>query len=77
MTDFNLKDLITFKGKVDNSKFCQMGAFLVSSFIVIYMAMKATLTEWAFGFYMMAWVGARFASMWAGIKSKSVDLTKA
>lgn len=66
----DLTDLITYKGRVDNAKFCQIGAFLVSSWVVFYMTLKSSLTEWAFGLYMAAWVGARVASMWAGMKAQ-------
>jgi hypothetical protein len=64
-------DLVTYKGRVDNAKFCQIGAFIVSSFVILFMTFKNVLTEWAYGLYMVAWVGARVASMWAGIKAKA------
>lgn len=67
-SEFNLADLITTKGKIDNAKFCQIGAFFVSSFVVYYMTIKGGLTEWAFWGYMGAWVGARAFSLMAAVK---------
>lgn len=67
-TTFDLTDLITYKGRVDNAKFCQIGAFFLSSWVIYYMTLNNRLTEWAFGLYMAAWVGARVASMLAGLK---------
>lgn len=67
---FDLSDLITHNDKVDNAKFCQIGAFFVSSWVIYYMTLKGQLTEWALGLYMGAWVGARVASLVATLMAK-------
>lgn len=76
-TTFDLTDLITYKGRVDNAKFCQMGAFFLSSWVIYHMELNGKLTEWAFGLYMAAWVGARVASMMAALRAKTIDLPAA
>ena len=69
---FDLTELITHDGHLDNAKFCQIGAFFVSSYVIYFMTLKGQLTEWAFGLYMGAWVGARVASLWAKLKGQSM-----
>lgn len=70
---FSLTDFITTNGKGDNAKLCQMGCFLVSSYVVFYMTIKGGLTEWAFWGYMGAWVGARGWSLMAAVKGQKTN----
>jgi hypothetical protein len=72
-SEFDLTDLITNKNKVDNAKFCQIGAFFISSWVVFYMTLKNALTEWAFGLYMASWVGARAISLIAAMRTKKEE----
>lgn len=54
---FDLKDLISIRGKVSSSKMARLGAFMVSTWCFIYLTANDKLTEWYFMGYMAAWVG--------------------
>lgn len=55
---FNLKDLVSVDGKLDEKKFTRFGAWVISTwgFVYILVSDVKTLPEWYFIGYMGAWV---------------------
>lgn len=54
----DLSDLITGdNGRVSSSKFCQTGAWVVSTWGFASMVQQGKMTEWYFIGYMTAWTG--------------------
>ena len=72
----DLCDLIMHGDKVDLTKFCQIVALIVSSWVVYFMTLNHKLTEWAFGLYMGAWVGARAISLIAALRGQQQEQQK-
>lgn len=62
--NFDLRDLIvdTVSGKVSLFKLGQLVALAVSTWALVYETRRGHLTEWLFGFYMVAWAGANIAN---------------
>lgn len=65
---YSLSDLITTGGRMDLSKVGQLVAMIASTWVFIHMEMRAATVEWYAGLYMLAWVGARFGSLYAKIR---------
>jgi hypothetical protein len=55
---FDLRDLITRNGKLDEKKFTRFGAWVVSTWGFVYLLINESekLSEWYFIGYMGAWV---------------------
>jgi hypothetical protein len=60
--DFDLKHIVMQDGKISLSKFGQLVAMFISTWVVVYQTRHNQLTEWIFTGYMLAWSGANFAS---------------
>jgi hypothetical protein len=63
-TDFDVRWGIvdTATGKFSLYKFCQLGAFFFSSWVLVHETRAGKLNEWLFGSYMLAWAGANIAN---------------
>lgn len=68
---YSLSDLITSDKHMDLSKIGQLVALVASTWVFIHMEMRAATVEWYAGLYMLAWVGARFGSLYAKLKGDS------
>lgn len=55
---FDLRDLVSVDGKLDEKKFTRFGAWVLSSwgFVYLLISQPATFPEWYFTVYMGAWV---------------------
>jgi len=60
--------------RLDAEKVFRAGAFVVSSWVVIFMTAKLSLTEWAFAAYMVAWT---YRDLAVAIKGKLAHPTPA
>lgn len=65
---YSLSDLITTGGHMDLSKIGQLVAMIATTWVFVHMEMRAATVEWYAGLYMLAWIGARFGSLFAKIK---------
>lgn len=72
---YSLSDLITTGGRMDLSKVGQLVAMIASTWVFIHMEMRAATVEWYAGLYMLAWVGARFGSLYAKIRGGTNETT--
>lgn len=56
--EFDLKDLVSSNGHVDEKKFTRFGAWVVSTwgFVYLLVSKPETFPEWYFTVYMGAWV---------------------
>lgn len=63
--DFNVLDLLLENNRVSRKACLVMGAFSVSSWMVIRLTFDGKLTEGYFGAYMAAWVAPMIAGMFA------------
>lgn len=68
---YSLADLITTDDRMDLSKVGQLVALIASTWVFIHMEMRSATVEWYAGLYMLAWVGARFGSLYAKIKGEA------
>ena len=53
---FDIKDLVSKDGKLDEKKFTRFGAWVVSTWGFVYLIVNDKLSEWYFIGYMGAWV---------------------
>ena len=53
---FDIKDLVSKDGKLDEKKFTRFGAWVVSTWGFVYLLVSDKLSEWYFIGYMGAWV---------------------
>ena len=65
---YSLSDLITTGGRMDLSKVGQLVAMISTTWVFIHMEMREATVEWYAGLYMLAWIGARFGSLYAKIR---------
>lgn len=65
---YSLSDLITTGGHMDLSKIGQLVAMISTTWVFIHMEMRSATVEWYAGLYMLAWIGARFGSLYAKIR---------
>lgn len=71
---FDLSDLVTGdNGRVSGSKFCQFGAWVVTTWGFASMIQQKTMTEWYFAGYMVAWTG--YAGYKAFLATKTPEPT--
>jgi hypothetical protein len=54
---FDVRDLIMEDGKLSPTKSAFMAAFLMTSWVIVDLEIKARLTDTLFGGYLLAWVG--------------------
>jgi hypothetical protein len=59
---FDLKSVVMTNGQFSLSKFGQLMALLVSTWIILYQTRKGLLTDWLFTGYMIAWSGANLVN---------------
>lgn len=55
---FDITDLVSTDGKLNERKFCRFGAWAVSTWGFVFLACDGKLTEWYFSGYMAAWVAS-------------------
>lgn len=55
-SSFDVKDLVSKDGKIDEKKFTRFGAWVVSTWGFVYLIVSDKLSEWYFIGYMGAWV---------------------
>lgn len=75
---FDIKSTVTDEnGRFSLSKFGQLVALLVSTWVLIYETRKGHLTEWLFAGYMAAWAGANLLNKYLdrGKPTSSDDTT--
>lgn len=69
---FDIKSVVVDKsGKFSLSKFGQLIALLVSTWIIIHQTRSGLLTEWLFSFYMCAWSGTNLIGKYLDAKKDS------
>lgn len=71
--EFELSDLLMENGRVSRLAVVLMGSFVVTSWVVVQMALNDKLTEGIFGIYAAAWVIPSVAKMF-GIKPQLPNL---
>jgi hypothetical protein len=54
---FDLRDLICYRGELNQGKFMRFGAWIISTWGFVYLVLDQKLTEWYFAGYMAAWAG--------------------
>lgn len=56
-SDLDLRDLICYRGQLNQGKFMRFGAWIISTWGFVYLIMDQKLSEWYFAGYMAAWAG--------------------
>lgn len=64
-------DLISRNGKLSERKFTRLGAWVVSSWGLVYLIYINSLDEWYFGLYLGAWVSNSLITKMLEIKEKT------
>jgi hypothetical protein len=64
----DLKDLISHDGRISETKFMRMGAFVVSTWGFVYLILDERFSEWYFAGYMAAWTGNALLSKYLSIR---------
>lgn len=64
---FDLKDLVSTDGRLDEKKFTRFGAWVISTWGFIYILVNnpGNFPEWYFVGYMMVWVGNAILDRWS------------
>lgn len=65
------RDLIARNGKLSERKFTRLGAWVVSSWGLVYLIYIDRLDEWYFGLYLAAWVSNSLLTKMLEIKEKA------
>lgn len=69
---FDLRDLICYRGELNQGKFMRFGAWIISTWGFVYLVLDQKLTEWYFAGYMAAWAGNALISKYLD-RSRSSD----
>lgn len=72
---FDIMDLISTDGRLDESKLTRFIAFVISSWGFIWLLTTEKLSEWFFMGYMAAWVGNALFSRYLKQRDKEIDKT--
>lgn len=73
--EFDLKDLVSRNGKLDEKKFTRFGAWVISTWGFIYILVNNpnTFPEWYFVGYMAVWVSNVIVDKWVNRNEKTTD----
>ena len=68
---FDLKDLVSENGQLEERKFTRFGAWVISTWGFVYILVNnpATFPEWYFVGYMTVWVSNAIMSKYMGTKA--------
>jgi len=72
---FNMMDLITIDGKLEEAKMTRFIAFVISTWGFVFLITTGSFTEWYFMGYMAAWVGNALFNRYLRQRDKEIDKT--
>ena len=70
---FDMMDLITIDGKLEEAKMTRFVAFVISTWGFIFLITTGKFTEWYFMGYMAAWVGNALFNRYLRQRDKEID----